>query len=157
MFLHMAVGLVCVAVAVAACEGGWGSKRDLSCRGLDAFLIVFVFQDLNLCSNFLRNLPDELSALGHLEKLDVSCNKLEEVPTAVLSGMTALSHLSLRNEGDEDRPFKVSSSLLPILHPGLRMLDLVQSAEPWDKASLPHLREARAELARRTPTPTFTF
>jgi hypothetical protein len=114
-------------------------------------------EKLDVRSNYLRSLSDKLSALGHLQKLDVGSNYLEDVPMAVLSGMTALSHLSLCSEGDVGRPFKVSSSLLPILHPGLRMLDMMQFAVPWDKASFPHLREARAELAWRMPTPTFKF
>ncbi len=91
------------------------------------------------------------------QKLDASYNRLQEVPISTLSAMTALSHLSLGCQWlDDDQTFKVSSSLLPILHPGLVLLDLVQHGA-WERMSLFHLGQAMTDLLGRATSPTFTF
>jgi hypothetical protein len=123
-----------------------------------------VSQKLGLWGNTLFSLPHELSSLRNLKWLSLGRNWLPTVPVSVLSGMTALTAIDLSMQlYDEDldeffEVFKISTPLLPILHPGLVRLDLLQpSNHSWDSVSFSHLERARLEVAGRRPVPTLLF
>jgi hypothetical protein len=129
-------------------------------------VLVIVFQKLDVGGSNLRSLPGELSSLGNLKELVLQCNDFPEPPLDVLRGLTAITKLDTgyqRSLGREDAPaFKVSSPLLPILHPGLAWLDLVQSRGfgipwEWDPTSLFHLGRAMVEMSDRRPVPNLLF
>ncbi len=117
---------------------------------------MFCFQGLDLQINSLTSLPDHLSNLGKLKNLLLTRNKFQEVPVSALRGLTALRKVKLGEQvppGAAPIPgwiCKVTSSLLPIIHPGLVKLDLRQD-EAWDSVSLFHLGGAMAAVANRTP------
>jgi hypothetical protein len=87
--------------------------------------------------------------------------------------MTTLNDINLcgqsRYSQDDSAAFRVRSSLLPILHPGLVELDLRQQRyvphgnqlalrpRPWDVVSLCHLGRALADVAKRKPVPALLF
>jgi hypothetical protein len=86
--------------------------------------------------------------------------------------MTALTtidlHLNCDCGGIDEQLFKITSPLLPILHPGLLLLDLRQSRHnethqevsapfKWDPVSLFHLGQAVITVADRRPHPTVIF
>jgi hypothetical protein len=123
-------------------------------------LLVFVVQMLDVCHNRLASLPDELSSLRDLEELLLRGNHFPEVPVSVLNGMTALKTIDLAwQSGGEGKGCSLKvPSLLPILRPGLIMLDLQQgSFHPWDQISMFHLGRAMAEVADMKPTPVLLF
>lgn len=110
-----------------------------------------MMQKLDVSYNSLSSLQEELSNLRNLKDLVADCNCFPTVPVSVLSRLTALTNISMRNQrfkGSEH--FKVSSSLLPILHAGLVKLDLTQEAQ-WGQLSIRHLVDAQVEAAGRTP------
>jgi hypothetical protein len=115
-------------------------------------------------ANHLRGLPDELCGLRNLNELNLSHNLFRETPVSVFSRMTALTYLSLSvqaySAADESAVFRVPSSLLPILHPGLVEVYLRQHmyidmprGKGWDMLSLFHLGRALADVADRRPVP----
>jgi hypothetical protein len=126
---------------------------------------LYVRQELDLRRNGLSTLPHELSSLGKLNVLRLGLNKFCEVPVSTLSLMTALNTIDFSYNSTKcgEQIFKVPSSLLPILHPGLVKLDLRQyvawSEVPWkwDANSLFHLGRALVEVADRKPRPTLLF
>jgi hypothetical protein len=114
-----------------------------------------VSQKLNLRLNSLVSLPHELSSLQNLKELQMSCNEFLTLPVSALSGMTALNMLQCTSSA---AAFQVTSSLLPILHPGQVELDLSQGPRhSWDSVSLFHLGRAMLEVAERRPVPTLLF
>ncbi len=82
---------------------------------------------------------------------------------SVLSRLTALKCIDLGYQArgqDASAVFKVPSSLLPILHPGLVKLDLDQCflhPHKWDALSLLHMRRAIKDVSNRTPRPEVLF
>jgi hypothetical protein len=56
---------------------------------------VFHFQKLQVRSNRLRSLPDELASLQTLKELDLRHNYFPETPVSVLSRMTALIKINV--------------------------------------------------------------
>jgi hypothetical protein len=118
-------------------------------------LYVVVPQKLDASDNELVALPNELSSLGKLKEVLLGCNNIEEVPVALLSALTALNTIDLSYQCSIGQSTRVEfpGSLLPILHPGLKLLDLRQIAG-WGPNSLFHLGEAWAALSHRHPTPT---
>jgi hypothetical protein len=101
--------------------------------------------------------------LENLRELVLKQNMFREPPISVLSRVTALKCVDLSYQAPgQDAPavFKVPSSLLPILHPGLVKLDLYQGfyhPEKWDALSLLHLRRAIKEVSSRRPRPELWF
>ncbi len=94
--------------------------------------------------------------MQNLRDLRVGFNRIPTVPVSVLSNLTALTCINLSYQDVEgSATFSVSSSLLPILHPGLAELDLRHYR--WDPLSLCHLENAMAEVADRTPVPMLKF
>jgi hypothetical protein len=79
--------------------------------------------------------------------------------------MTALDTIDLSYQQEIlESPFEVPSTLLPILHKGLVLLDLRQDLdEPafvstkWDPISLFHLGQAVIDVSTRVPVPTLVF
>ncbi len=136
-------------------------------------IAVFLAQKLEIFSNRLRSLPDELSGLQNLKELNLSRNLFREPPISALSGVTALIKINLSSQSssthawDETAMFRVPSSLLPILHPGLVRLDMWQEKlssslqqprrKPWDRVSAAHLQQAQAAVGHRRPIPTLLF
>jgi hypothetical protein len=139
-------------------------------------------QKLDVAHNMLVSIPDELSRLGNLKELNASHNLLPTVLVSALRGMTALTSIDLSlncSRASAGHPmFKITSSLLTILHPGLRKLDLRQYRYretpwpgpgtaavaqddwipfKWDSASLFHLGTALSALANRSPVPILQF
>jgi hypothetical protein len=174
---------VCVCVCVCVCAGPCGPVRVCACvpcvslsvrlgcsaeerGGLllpqepDMCLVALFPQTLDVCGNRLSSLPEELTSLGKLRVLVASNNNLPTAPCSILSKLSALVSIRLRyqlSDRVEGSPaFTVSSSLLPILHPGLVVLDLVQHS-PWDALSLCHLGRAMVEVANRRPIPSVQY
>ncbi len=122
-----------------------------------------MLQKLDLTRNRLKELPDELANLTNLQELLLEDNWLPTVPVSVLSKMTALQIIDIRKHTVcpivEGTAFRISCSLLPILHPGLVRLDLRQvrlrvrqngqDRFPWDPISRFHLVHAEVEVAHR--------
>ncbi len=109
-----------------------------------------------------------MSNLVNLQELLLHDNYLDKAPVSVLRQLTALRTIDLSvnchyHNFEEDLVFQVPSSLLPILHPGLVMLDLRQKlrnlAHPhrWDPLSLFHLGRAVSEVSDRIPVPEVRF
>jgi hypothetical protein len=166
---------VCVCVCVCMCGGVlvWGVVTHRKCSqpgrpslGIDNKIVARTLQKLDVSQNSLRSLPDKLTSLTNLKELCLRQNSFSEPPVSILRHLTALVTIDLRfyrrwgNEGSQD--FRIPSSLLPILHPGLLTLDVRQFArEPgpftWDSMSLVHLGRAMAELAKRRPVPAVLF
>jgi hypothetical protein len=117
-----------------------------------------VFQTLEVSENGLRHLPDELSSLGRLASLTLDRNCFLEVPISALSGMTALEQVDFSNQSPPTRNthFKVTSPLLPVLHPGLICFALYQRRR-WDQISLFHIGRAFVEVADRKLVPSLLF
>jgi Leucine-rich repeat (LRR) protein len=115
-------------------------------------------QKLDVSSNLLRILPEQLSSLKNLNALVLDFNYFSVVPLSILSGLTALEIIRLRfqQRGRDNQVFRIQSSLSPVLHPGLIELGLDQSAE-WDPTSRFHLGCALVDVADRTPVPNLTF
>ncbi len=123
---------------------------------------------LDVSINDLRRLPDDMSSLTNLKELQILLNNLPEPPVSVLRHMTALETIDLRDNcgstSEGDPKFRVPSTLLPILHPGLVSLHLGQHVHrgqsipfKWDPMSLVHLGCALAELAKRQPVPMLCY
>ncbi len=129
--------------------------------GLTPIWFVAGVQKLDLSDNILGSLPDELSRLGNLKELLLRWNKLQAVPVSVLSALTALKNIDLSQQHMarlDVEICRVASPLLPILHPGLLMLDLRQpQRKPWDSGSLFHLECAMAAVADSNPLLTFRW
>lgn len=134
-------------------------ERTLCCSvSPDRHLILIVCQMLNVAHANLRDFPEQLSSLQNLRYLEATCNKFPTVPVSILSSLTALTKISLSIQHPEGHgTFKVSSSLLPMLHLGLVELNLIQRNVQWDPLSLFHLGCAVAEVAERTPVPRLRF
>lgn len=96
-------------------------------------------QKLDVTENLLTHLPGELSSLKDLRELRMETNCLSEIPVRVLSLLTALTVIDVIYQ--DVTGFKISSPLLPILHPGLAYLDLMQFT-PWDAISRFHIHQA---------------
>jgi hypothetical protein len=134
-------------------------------------MVLLFSQRLDISSNRLHSLPDELASLRNLHELNLFCNIFREAPISVLSRMTALNDINLCGQStysqDDSAVFRVRSSLLPILHPGLLELDLRQQRyvphsdelrrRRWDVVSLCHLGRALADVADRKPVPALLF
>jgi Leucine-rich repeat (LRR) protein len=130
-------------------------------------------QKLDISQNGLVSLPDELSSMGNLKELHTGDNCLSRVPVSALRGMTALTSINLSfngcREGNAKGVFQITSPLLPILHPGLVLLDLRQSRYEgthqevtreryvWNPVSLFHLGRALIAVADRRPRPIVRF
>ncbi len=127
-------------------------------------------QKLDISSNFLHSLLDEMSGLQKLKKLRLKVNNFAAPPVSVLSRLTALTKIDMGIQmwaQDPSATFRIPSSLLPILHPGLVHMDLRQQNYeystgharriPWDDLSLSHLGRVRAHVADRRPVPTLLF
>jgi hypothetical protein len=128
---------------------------------------------LDISQNRLVGLPDELSRLGNLKELHANENFLPTVPISALRGMTALTTIYLNFncwcEDGAKQPFKITSPLMPILHPGLVLLDIRQPIDTapqeevaeerfkWDPVSLFHLARAVIAVADRRPRPVVLF
>jgi hypothetical protein len=65
--------------------------------GTDTHLVALGLQNLDVSCNDLRRLPAELSSLVNLEGLAVRANGLGRAPVTVLSMLTALKTIDLRN------------------------------------------------------------
>ncbi len=146
---------------------------------------------LNFGYNRLVGIPDELSSMTNLKQLEAN-NRLPTVPVSALRGITALTCIRLESQNCswpsvhveephvEGPMFKITSSLLPILHPRLVKLDLrqpryrrpsfllppageVNAAEPdwvlfkWDAVSMFHLGRALIAVGDRKPPPTLLY
>ncbi len=134
-------------------------------------MVCLFLQRLDISSNHLHSLPDELSILRNLHELTLMGNVFPQAPISVLSRMTALHGIDLsgqlRYAQDESLAFKVRAPLLPILHPGLVQLDLRQQRfvphskelrpRRWDGLSLCHLGRALADVADRKAVPALLF
>jgi Leucine-rich repeat (LRR) protein len=133
---------------------------------IDTYWLCACLQKLDISGCYLQSLPDELSSLQNLKELDLCGNHLVEPHVSVLRRLTALVKINLSNQ-DASATFRVPSSLLPILHPGLIYLDMRQQPFdystgqprriPWDELSLSHLRCALAEVADRRPVRRLLF
>jgi hypothetical protein len=115
---------------------------------------------LDVGINSIRDLPEELSSLGNLKNLDASYNRFTTVPVRALIGMTALNTIDLSKQGPltiypedgEKLVFEVPGPLLPILHPGLVLLDLLQDGRiTWDDTSKFYLATAHDAHLGRNP------
>ncbi len=121
-------------------------------------------QKLDISLNYLRALPDHLSSLKALGTFIVDYNRLSVVPFSIVQALTALTTIKIRHQarrGDAP-PFRVPSSVSPILHPLLMELALEQEFDhpdgwEWDPTSLFHLGYALADVADRNPVPKLSF
>ncbi len=141
-----------------------------------------VSQKLDVSVSCLRSLPDELSSLENLQELQIGLHWLSEPHISILRHLTALTYINMgadvtEQQWNSEAPvFSVPSSLLPILHPGLVVLDLrpyryvfhdfcigkhcdIQRIDwyEWDSLSLVHLKHAGTVLASRQPVPTLLY
>jgi hypothetical protein len=110
----------------------------------------------------LCSLPEGLSTLVKLKKLQLRGTAFREPPISVLSHLTALNTIDLsldyaHNDTTAGIAFSIPSPLLPILHPGLVKLDLRHKGLKWDPISQCHLGRALADMADRKPVPTLLF
>jgi hypothetical protein len=152
----------CMYVRACLCAGlGSGAEnrgRVAAPAGTDTCHCT-VPQKLDVRANRLSSLPEELTCLGKLRELLAGNNNLPTVPFSILRKLSALTTISLcfqmSNRAEGSPGFRVSSPLLPILHPGLVMLDLTHHA--WDALSQCHLGHAIVEVANRTPTLTVQY
>lgn len=81
-------------------------------------------KEINLADNNIGRIsPDFFKSCLSLEKIDLSRNLLETLPTFTQSTMSRLSHVKLsHNRLEEKRPFYIPRSLLTI--PSLQLVDL---------------------------------